>query len=117
MGVRRVRKKGLLSVRIPGLSKTVEEKPVEKPVTKTKIGIDYPQEGERVHLGHYAIRISGCAGECQISFDGGDWQGTRCDAGYCWYDWFPEQSGSHRITVRTRAEGKWSKTDRFCDVE
>ena len=108
-----VRKKGLLSVRIPGLSKIVEE----KPAAGAKISIDYPQQGETIHRGHYAIRISGGNGESQISIDKGDWQNCRLDAGYSWYDWFPETAGSHLLSVRTRVNNKWLKTDRACDVE
>jgi len=108
-----VRKRGLLSVKIPGLSRTVEE----KPVSHSKISIDYPQEGERVCRGHYAIRISAGEGASQVAIDEGAWQECRADAGYHWYDWFPEKPGAHRISVRTRVDGKWVKTERSCDVE
>jgi hypothetical protein len=113
MGVRIVRKKGLLSVKIPGLSKAV----AEKPVTRSKVSIDYPQEGERVHCGHYAIRITAGDGECQASINDGEWQSCRTDAGYSWFDWFPEKPGSQHITVRARVNGKWVKAERVCDVE
>jgi hypothetical protein len=113
MGEIRVRKKGLLSVKIPGLSRSVEE----KPAAKSKVSIDYPQEGELVHRGHYSIRISGGNGECQAAVDGTDWQNCRSDAGFSWFDWFPESAGTHRITVRSRVSGKWVKTERVCDVE
>jgi hypothetical protein len=108
-----VKKKGLLSVKIPGLSRTVEEKPAGSP----KISIDSPQEGERVRRGHYAIRISAGAGQCQAAIDEGGWQDCRSDAGYAWLDWFPEKAGAHRIMVRTRVSGKWIKAERVCDVE
>ena len=108
-----MRKKGLLSVRIPGLSKTVEE----KPAACTKVNIEYPQQGERVQRGHYAIRISAGEAECQAAIDGSDWQSCRGDAGFCWFDWYPEKSGTHTISVRTRVNGKWAKIERVCDVE
>jgi hypothetical protein len=112
-GGRRVRKKGLLSVRIPGLSKTI----VEKPAAKLKVAIDYPQQGERVQKGHYAVRISAGEAECQANVNGSDWQNCRSDAGFKWFDWYPEKPGSHTISVRARVNGKWTKTERVCDVE
>lgn len=121
MGVRTVRKKGLLSVKIPGLSKTVAEKPAPRAKAsaeaRPKVSIDYPQEGERVHCGHYAIRITGGDGESQISIDEGPWQPCRCDAGFHWHDWFPETAGTHRLLVRSRLNGRWAKAERVCDVE
>ncbi|MDD5627513.1 MAG: hypothetical protein PHU21_00495 [Elusimicrobia bacterium] len=108
-----MRKKGLLSVRIPGLSKSVEE----KQAARTKVAIDYPQQGERVHRGHYAVRISAGETECQAAVDGSDWQTCRSDAGYSWFDWFPETAGTHTISVRARVNGKWAKAERVCDVE
>ena len=101
---------GLLSTIIPGLNQTGAEK-------QSKFGIDYPQAGEKVARGHYAIRISGCEGECQITIDGaGVWQGCRRDGGYCWYDWNPAETGAHRISVRARVGNAWVKADRTCRV-
>ena len=113
MGESRMKKKSILSVKIPGLSRTVAEKSTESP----KIKIDYPQEGERVRRGHYAIRISAGGGQCQAAIDESSWQDCRNDAGYSWLDWFPEKPGAHRITVRTRLSGRWIKAQRVCDVE
>ena len=82
--------KRLLSKIIPSLGQTGQN----------ALSIDYPQAGENVARGHYAIRISGCEGECQITIDGtGVWQSCRCDGGYCWYDWNPVETGAHRISV------------------
>ena len=78
--------------------------------------IDYPQAGEKVQRGHYSIRISGCAGECQAAIDEGDWQSCRVADGFHWYDWSPEKPGSHRISVRVRSGKKWVKTQRTCRV-
>lgn len=108
-----MRNKGLLSVKIPGLRKTVQE----KPVSCEKLCIDYPQQGETVCRGHYAVRISGGNGESQVAIDSGTWQECRADGGYHWYDWFPETPGRHSISVRSRVNNKWIKTERTCDVE
>jgi len=105
-----VARRSLLSTVIPGLNKTEEEK-------LSKLSIDYPQVGEKVACGHYAIRISGCEGECQITIDGtGDWQNCRCDGGFNWFDWNPTETGAHRISVRTHVANKWVKADRTCRV-
>ena len=96
---------GFLSKMIAGLSRTGEGKPGTP-------RIDYPQMGEKVARGHYAIRISGCAGECQAAIDGGDWQPCRCADGYCWYDWCPTEAGEHRISVRARVGDSWVTTNR-----
>lgn len=106
-----MRKKGVLSVKIPGLSKA------EKSAAPAKPSIDYPKTGETVLRGHYAIRVAGGNGESQVSIDGGEWQPTRSDAGFEWFDWFPETPGSHRIAFRTRMAGKWVKAERVCEVE
>jgi hypothetical protein len=78
--------------------------------------IDYPQAGEKVLRGHYSIRISGGSGDCQAAIDGGDWQSCRTADGYHWYDWSPEKTGSHRISVRVRSGHKWVKVQRTCRV-
>jgi hypothetical protein len=79
--------------------------------------IDFPQAGEKVAPGHYAIRISGCQGECQAAIDDGEWQACRTEDGYCWYDWSPQAAGRHRIQVRARNGNKWLKTQRTCEVK
>jgi hypothetical protein len=85
-------------------------------VGTTLPGIDYPQQGEKVQVGHYAVRISGCTGECQVSIDDGDWQNCRNAEGFWWYDWSADQPGTHRISVRTRIGAAWVKTNRSCNV-
>ena len=99
----------LLSALIPGLKQTREEK-------QNTLSIDYPQADEKVARGHYAIRISGCAGECQVAIDGGEWQSCRSADGYQWYDWNPAETGTHRISVRAHVGNRWVKADRTCRV-
>lgn len=102
-------RKGLLSTVIPGLNKTGEEK-------HSTLSIDYPQVGEKVACGHYAIRISGSEGECQAAIDGGEWQSCRSADGYSWYDWCPTETGEHRISVRTRIGSRGVNAERTCRV-
>jgi hypothetical protein len=83
----------------------------------TRLNIDYPQPGEKVQRGHYAVRISADGAQCQVSVDDDSWQDCRVADGYSWFDWTPEKAGSHRIAVRARAGSKWVKTERVCAVE
>ena len=99
-----MRKIGSLSTIVPG----------EK---LSKPDIDYPQIGEKVARGHYAIRISGCAGKCEVAIDDGTWRSCRCADGYCWYDWYPTEIGRHRICARVRSGNKWLKVQRTGEVE
>lgn len=104
-------KHGLLSTGVPGLNNFGEE-------IKSKLQVDYPKVGELVARGHYAVRISGCQGDCQIAFTGAtDWQNCRRDGAYHWFDWNPTETGAHRISVRTRVENNWVKFDRNCRVK
>lgn len=108
-----MKKKTFLSARLSGMGQTSEEKPTGHECT---LCIDYPQAGEKVQAGHYAIRISGCAAKCQVMIDDGEWQTCRSADGFCWYDWAPE-AGRHKIAVRARAGNKWLKAQRTCDVK
>jgi len=83
----------------------------------SKLSIDYPQADEKVNRGHYAVRISAGGSECQISIDDSTWQTCRRSDAFSWYDWFPKQIGSHRISVRTCVGGRWVKADRTCKVK
>lgn len=83
----------------------------------SKLSIDYPQAGEKVNCGHYAVRLSAGGSECQISIDDSPWQTCRCGDAFSWYDWFPGQIGYHRISVRTRVGSRWVKADRTCKVQ
>jgi len=109
-----VRRKESVSTIIPGSSLPGDGKPA---VQQSQLGIDYPQAGEPVARGHYAIRISGCDGECQVSIDDGDWQSCRSADGYWWYDWCPTETGRQRISARVRSGNKWLKVQRTCEVK
>jgi hypothetical protein len=78
--------------------------------------IDYPRLGEKVHRGHYAIRISAPAGECHVAIDGSGWRSCRREAGYFWFDWHPEP-GTHHIVVRNRADNGWGHTEMISEAE
>jgi len=109
-----VRRNELLSKIIPGLNHTGEEKPA---VQQSKLSIDYPQAGEKVARGQYAIRISGCEGECQVAINDDEWQSCRSTDGYSWYDWSPTDAGRHRVSARVRSGNKWFKVQRTCEVK
>lgn len=65
------------------------------------LSIDYPQEGDVVLEGHYAVRISvPFAGQTQVSVNKGPWQTCRPDSGYQWFDWWPEKSGKQKLEAR-----------------
>ena len=109
-----MRRHGVLSSIIPGMKPAGEEK---TSLPQNKFDIDYPQASETVARGHYAIRISGCEGECHVSIDEGDWQPCRSAEGFCWFDWNPTQTGRHRLSARTRSGNKWLKAQRTCEVK
>ena|SRR5271157_2210772 len=63
--------------------------------------IDYPTDGELLNGVHYAIRIGASGdGNCQISFDGQNWNDCRQVGGYWWYDWTYFLPGSYKINAR-----------------
>ena len=109
-----MRRKESLSTTIPGSSLPGDGKPA---VQQSKLDIDYPQAGEKVERGHYAIRISGCEGECQVSINDDNWQSCRSADGYCWYDWSPTETGRQLISARVRSGNRWLKVQRTCDVK
>jgi len=66
--------------------------------------IDFPQEGETVKEGLYAIRISAPDNvEVEVCIDNGDWQPCRFSAGYWWFDWNPVNTGRCKVAARSRA--------------
>lgn len=82
-----------------------------------EVSIDYPQSGEKVNRGHYAIRISAGKRECQVAIDKNPWQKCRSADGFSWYDWSPAKPGAYRISARIRVGNKWVKSERLCTVK
>ncbi len=81
--------------------------------------IDYPQEGELVVPGHYAIRISAKPEfDIEISTDGKVWFATRPSVGFHWFDWTPEKPGRVVLSLRAKSgKGRWKDvTERECII-
>jgi len=90
------------------------------PPAAVELAIDFPQEGEFVRPGHYAIRLTAPAGsQVEISINDGNWELCRHAVGYYWYDWTPGKAGSQELVARSKiGKGKWKKSDaRRCSVE
>jgi hypothetical protein len=65
------------------------------------VSVDYPQVGEILTSGEYAIRISTSATEgVDISIDGKEWQPCRESVGFWWYDWSGFGAGVHTVVAR-----------------
>jgi hypothetical protein len=64
--------------------------------------VDYPQTGEKVAAGHYAIRLSApqAAKRVEVSINQGPWQACRPAGGYWWFDWSAESAGEHEVVAR-----------------
>ena len=81
-----------------------EAAPVAPPASQ----IDYPQEGEKIIPGHYAIRISADATDVEINVSG-DWKKCRTSVGFFWYDWQPTP-GRYELKFRYRSgKGRWKE--------
>ena len=83
------------------------------------IELQYPQEGEKVYKGHYAMRFDvQNVQNVQLSINNGDWQNCREASGHYWFDWYPSEAGSFRIVARAIGpEGREAKsTVRTCKV-
>ena len=102
-----MRRKGLLSEIMLGLGGQASMAP----------NIDYPRPGDIVWAGHYAIRISGCKGECQVAIDEGAWLPCRVNDGFHWFDWDATAPGRHRIMLRAKIGNKWFRAQRSCEVK
>jgi hypothetical protein len=86
---------------------------------KADISIDYPQENDKINLGHYAVRITSQGeGKVEISVNGKDWQHCRLSIGYYWFDWWPTESGTHELVARSQPQkGKPKRSSvRSCRV-
>ncbi|HAH05574.1 MAG TPA: hypothetical protein DCM05_03460 [Elusimicrobia bacterium] len=106
-------------------SNGAETKPVVTKVRKAvktapySIEVQYPQEGEKVYKGHYAIRVDVLnVANVHISINNGDWQSCRETSGHYWFDWYPSEAGSFRLVARaTGPDGRETKsTIRTCKV-
>lgn len=87
--------------------------------TQPEVSVDYPQEGEKIMPGHYAVRVSAVPGaQVEISVDGGPDQPCRPSVGYYWFDWSPTQPGRVTFSARYRiGKGRWKKSEpRSCTV-
>lgn len=63
--------------------------------------IDHPIEMETIYGSHYAVRIGASTdGYVEISFNDGEWQPCRYDAGYWWFDWTYFAQGHYSIKVK-----------------
>jgi hypothetical protein len=83
---------------------------VAKP--RCSIQVHYPQEGDTVYRGHYAIRVDAQnMKDVLVSINGGNWQNCREASGHHWCDWFPSQPGSCRIAAKaTGSDGREVKS-------
>ncbi|MEK6544101.1 MAG: hypothetical protein AABZ44_06685 [Elusimicrobiota bacterium] len=87
------------------LATTVAALTTKKPVLT--VTVDYPQQGDVVARGHYAVRVtSSGAKEAQVSINDGPWQACREAVGYHWFDWQPTLVGRVTIVARARANAK-----------
>jgi len=73
----------------------------ERPEQQAPVVVQYPQEGEKVYKGHYAVRVDvQNAQSVQLSINNGLWQDCREASGHYWYDWFPSEAGAFRLAAR-----------------
>ncbi len=107
--------KNILAAAAPkSLVETLEKAPKAAKAAKApktpEVLLDYPQAGETVAPGHYAIRVSAKPERAvEVSIDGGDWLPCREAAGFYWYDWTPSASGEARIVARAKNGGPRAK--------
>ncbi|MDR2426662.1 MAG: hypothetical protein LBD46_05735 [Endomicrobium sp.] len=70
------------------------------------IVIDHPIDMETIYGNHYAIRVGASTdGYVEISFNNGEWQPCRYDAGYWWFDWTYFAKDDYFIVVRLMDPG------------
>lgn len=77
------------------------------------VSLDYPQAGEQVLLGHYAVRVAAKPDVAvEVAVDGGPWQACREAVGYYWFDWSPAAPGEHTLVARAKNGGpRFGKSD------
>ena len=76
------------------------------------VQLDYPQPGEAVAPGHYAVRVAAAPEVVvEVAVDGGPWQPCREAVGYYWFDWTPTL-GDHTLVARAKNGGpRWGRSD------
>ena len=68
--------------------------------------LDYPQAGEAVRPGHYAVRVAAKPEvRVEVSVDGAPFQPCREAVGYYWFDWTPATPGEHTLVARAKNGG------------
>lgn len=96
----------VLNVTGPKKTKAPKAKAAPKPAKAPAVMLEYPQTGETVRPGHYAVRIAAKPEVCvEVSVDGGPWQPCREAVGYYWYDWTPTEVGEHTLVARAKNGG------------
>jgi len=105
----------VLNVTGPKRAKTAapaKTKAAAKPKAPSVL-LDYPQSGERVLPGHYAVRVAAKPEvSVEVSVDGGPWQACREAVGYYWFDWSPAAPGAHTLVARAKNGGpRFSKSE------
>jgi hypothetical protein len=102
----------MMPTKSPAKTKKAVPTAVVKPAS-TEATIDFPQEGEQVFPGHYAIRITAKPGvEVEINVGGQDWFGCRESIGHYWYDWWVTRPGKVDLSLRVKSGGKWKTVAR-----
>lgn len=83
-----------------------------------KLSIDFPQEGEKIRAGHYAVRVGADgATEVEVSIDRGPWKPCRTSAGYFWIDFWSQPNEVHEIKARAKGpDGRWVTIVRVCEA-
>lgn len=103
-----------ISVAVKPLRAASAFKTSSKTPAKPKLAavVDYPQDGEAVRPGHYAVRVTATgAGHVQVRVDDEAWSDCRESIGHFWLDWSPVE-GERRLQARARiGKGRWSMSD------
>lgn len=91
--------------------KKARKAPAPKAAKAPAVLLDYPQAGETVRPGHYAVRVAAKPElAVEVAVDGGDWLPCREAVGYYWFDWAPTP-GSHTLVARAKNGGpRWTKS-------
>lgn len=92
-----------------------ETKPAASPVkVESTVVIDYPRPNEKVHTGHYAIRVTAKEGapRVMVSIDGGEFAPCRSDAGFWWFDW-QATPGRHSLVAKKVDSTNETRARRF----